>query len=54
MKLKAKVKYGSILNEVVIIVSFVTRYNSTYAVAIRRDGSLHNYSIEDLIVIDDD
>lgn len=47
MRIRAKTKFRD-----VVIIGFVTRYNETYAVAIREDGSLWNYPIRELTITD--
>ena len=49
MKIAAKNKYG----DIVTIIGFVVKYDKTYAVVIRNNGSLWDYPISELTIINE-
>lgn len=50
MKIRAKTSFGT----VVTIIAFVVKYDATYAVTIRANGTLWDYPIGDLTVLEND
>ena len=48
MRVRAKTDFGNAVE----IIGFVTKYDAVYAVTIRQDGSLWEYPIDELTVID--